>query len=96
VFAGLSAELFLKEVRRMHKLFACAGAAALLAGCGSVGQAPRLNVMADRPGCSSLARAFMSDAGTPLTAQQILSGIAACEARDRLGALEVDPNQLGR
>lgn len=55
-----------------------------------------VNLLADRPGCSSIARAFMSRDGAPLTADQVLAGVAECETRDRLGALQFDPNALGR
>lgn len=80
----------------MIKLIALASAAGLLAGCSAVGTAPKLNVVADRPGCSSVARAFMSRDGAPLTADQVLAGVAECENRDRLGALQFDPNALAR
>ncbi|MFC3077643.1 hypothetical protein ACFODL_06035 [Phenylobacterium terrae] len=80
----------------MIKLIALASAGALLAGCSAVGTAPKLNLVADRPGCSSVARAFMSQDGTSLTADQILNGVAECENRDRLGALQFDPNALAR
>jgi uncharacterized protein YceK len=80
----------------MLKLIACAVAAGLLAGCSAIGTAPKLTVVADRPGCSSVARAFMSRDGAPLTADQVLAGVAECETRDRLGALQFDPNALAR
>lgn len=80
----------------MLKLTVLACAAALLAGCSAMGAAPKLNLVADRPGCSSIARAFMSRDGAPLTADQVLAGVAECETRDRLGALQFDPSALGR
>lgn len=80
----------------MSKLIACGCAAGLLAGCSAIGTAPKLTVTVDRPGCSSIARAFMSRDAAPLTADQVLAGVAECENRDRLGALQFDPNALGR
>ncbi len=78
----------------MIKCIVCACAAGLLAGCQAIGAAPKLTVMADRPGCSSVARAFLSQDGAPLTADQVLRGVAECEARDRMGALQFDPQAL--
>lgn len=91
VFAGLAAQTLIKEMRMIWRVMALIGAASLVAGCSAVRGAPGLTVMADRPGCSSVARAFMSQDGTELTADQILAGVAQCEARDRMGALTLGP-----
>lgn len=91
VFSGLAARRFLKETMMVWRLIALACAASLAAGCSALSGAPALTVLADRPGCSSVARAFMSQDGTPMTADQVLAGVAQCEARDRMGAV-----QLGR
>jgi hypothetical protein len=80
----------------MFKAIGAVCAAGLLTGCAAIGTAPKLAVVADRPGCSSVARAFMSRDGAQLTADQVLAGVAECENRDRLGALQFDPNALGR
>ncbi|HEY9217572.1 MAG TPA: hypothetical protein VIO94_05940 [Phenylobacterium sp.] len=75
----------------MFRLLACTCAAGLLAGCGAIA-APTLNVTVERPGCSSLARAFIAGEGGALSPGQIINGIEACEARDRLGAIRIDPH----